>query len=127
MKLLLDTHTFIWYVNGEVSISENAKDLIENSSNEKHISIASIWEMAIKISVGKLTIKGGIKKLLEDISLNHFSLLPVLPEHLTIIEHLPLHHRDPFDRMIIAQSLIEQMPLVSKDLAFDDYPVQRIW
>ncbi|MBI2967431.1 MAG: type II toxin-antitoxin system VapC family toxin [Bacteroidetes bacterium] len=127
MKLLLDTHTFIWYVNGDVSISENARELIENPSNEKHISIASLWEMAIKISVGKLTIKGGIRKSLDDISLNNFLLLPILPDHLTIIESLLFHHRDPFDRLIVAQAICENISILSKDPNFKKYKVNVLW
>jgi PIN domain nuclease of toxin-antitoxin system len=127
MKLLLDTHTFIWFVNGEQLLSENAIKHIVDSSNEKYISVASVWEMAIKISIKKLFVKGGTKKILSDIVENHFSLLNFSPKHFQFIEIMPFHHRDPFDRMLIAQCISEKMTIVTKDPNFLKYDVKILW
>ena len=127
MKLLLDTHSFIWFMNGETSLSQKAKELIEDASNEKYISVASIWEMAIKINLGRLSVKGGIKKALTDISSNNFTELNISSELLLIVEQLPHHHRDPFDRLLISQAIFEKMAIVSKDPEFKKYNISVIW
>jgi PIN domain nuclease of toxin-antitoxin system len=128
MRLLLDTHTFIWFVTDNPRLSITAKALIEDEDNEKLLSIASIWEMAIKHSLGKLSFELPFMVFIEQQMLqNSVSLLNVQISHLNLVANLPLHHRDPFDRLIIAQSMVEQFPVVGLDKVFDSYSVQRLW
>lgn len=128
MRLLLDTHAFLWFIQGNNSLSDAARSSIEASENQKLISIASLWEIAIKVSIGKLEAEMPMTELVETQVLgNAFGLLSIAPEHLNELAKLPFHHKDPFDRLIIAQSLSEDMPIVSVDTAFGDYPVQIIW
>ena len=128
MKLLLDTHTFIWFVTDSPKLSPMAKELIEDELNEKLLSIASVWEMAIKQSIGKLNLIAPFKDFIEpQIKQNSINLLQISILHLNVVASLPLHHRDPFDRLIIAQSIVEQIPIVGIDKLFDAYPIQRLW
>lgn len=126
--MLLDTHIFLWFVFAEVQLNAYVRDLIEDEANVKFLSMASVWEMAIKHSVGRLplTLPFGefIRHQLEP---NGFRLLPITFEHLVQISSLPMHNRDPFDRLIVAQSLTENMAVVSADQAFDAYGVTRLW
>lgn len=127
MNILLDTHCFIWFVNGDKTLSSNSRRLIESSSNNCYISIASLWEMAIKISLEKLIIKRPFENIINIIEENGFEILPITYDHTARVSKLSFHHRDPFDRMIIAQALTEKMAIVSHDSAFDLYRVKRIW
>ena len=128
MRLLLDTHTFIWFVTDSPRLSTTAKALIENEYNEKLLSIASAWEMAIKHSIGKLNFEIPFQNFLErQMQQNSMSLLNVQIIHLDVVANLPLHHRDPFDRLIIAQAIVERIPIVGRDEIFDLYPTERLW
>lgn len=128
MRLLLDTHAFLWFIQGNNNLSDAARSFIEDPANQKLISIASLWEIAIKVSIGKLEVEMPMTELVEQQVLgNAFSLLSIAPEHLNELAKLPFHHKDPFDRLIIAQSLSEDMSIVSVDRAFGDYPVQLVW
>jgi PIN domain nuclease of toxin-antitoxin system len=127
MKLLVDTHALIWFVENDINLPAKIKEQIENNENEILISIASLWEMAIKTSVGKLEISTDIQSVIQKIEENGFILFPILPEHIVCVSTLSLHHKDPFDRMIIAQSFTEKIPVVSKDDLFDGYEIDRIW
>ncbi len=128
MRLLLDTHTFLWFIAGSTNLSEYVRMLIEAPSNERLLSIASLWEMAIKISIGKLEVGMSFTDLVENqVKANKIELLTIKPEHLDVVIRLPLRHRDPFDRLLIAQSICENIPILSKDAVFDNYSVQRIW
>lgn len=128
MRLLLDTHALLWFFLGNSSLSDIARDLIEDSQNQKLISVASVWEMAIKQSKNKLTLENRAADYINDkIELDGFDLLPIHLSHLRLISTLPFHHRDPFDRLLIAQAIQESIPILSKDIAFDAYPVKRIW
>ena len=128
MRLLLDTHTFIWFVTDSPRISITAKTLIEDEYNEKLLSVASIWEMAIKHSIGKLSFKLPFKSfIVSQMQQNSMELLNIQFDHLNIVSSLPLHHRDPFDRLIVAQGIVEKIPIVGADQAFDSYSVQRLW
>lgn len=123
MRLLLDTHTFIWFVINSPRLSVMVKAMIENENNEKLLSIASIWEMAIKQSTGKLSFGLPFKEVIEQqLSVNSIDLLNSNLDHINVVATLPLHHRDPFDRLLIAQSIYEQIPILSADCAFDAYP-----
>ena len=128
MKILLDTHTFIWFVTDSSRLSTTAKALIEDEYNEKLLSIASIWEMGIKHSIGKLTFELPFMTFIESqLQQNSMEILNIRIEHLDVVANLPLHHRDPFDRLIISQAIVEQLPIVGVDKAFDSYAVRRLW
>jgi len=128
MKLLLDTHTLLWFIAGNASLSESARTLIEDVSNEKFVSIASIWETAIKVSIGKMSLSAPFDVLFpHQLNINGFDLLPIKIEHASVITTLPFHHRDPFDRLLIAQAIEEKISLVSADSVFDDYGITRLW
>ena len=128
MRLLLDTHTFLWFIAGDERLSGPAREAIADIKNEVLLSIASLWEIAIKLSLGKLELEGPfdalIPQLLAD---NAVKILPIELEHLFVLAELPFHHRDPFDRLIIAQGLAENIPILSADGAFREYPVRIIW
>lgn len=126
MRQLLDTHTFIWFVTGSNRINTKIREQIEDNNNL--LSIASLWEIAIKSSIGKLDLELSIEQLVEEqIIANGIELLDITTEHIAIVADLPLHHRDPFDRLIIAQAMAEQIPVVGSDKAFDSYSIQRLW
>jgi PIN domain nuclease of toxin-antitoxin system len=128
MRLLLDTHAWLWFVLGDESLSPGARALIEDSANEKLVSPASYWELAIKISIGKYALPQPFGQfVLRAIEGQGFSILPVLPSHAEGVCNLPFHHRDPFDRLLIAQTLTERLSLVSDDVQMDAYGVQRLW
>ena len=128
MRLLLDTHTFLWFIEGDTALSPYARQLIEDRTNERLLSIASLWEMAIKASLGRLTLALSFTDLVaEHVHGNAIELFEILPRHLDVLTTLPFHHKDPFDRMIIAQSQAENIPILSRDSAFDDYVIQRLW
>jgi PIN domain nuclease of toxin-antitoxin system len=128
MQILLDTHTFIWYVTNNPKLSSTAQQFINNGNNEVLLSIASIWEMAIKHSIGKLNFELPFDVFIsQQISINNFNLLNIKINHLVAVANLPLHHRDPFDRLIIAQAMVEQIPIVGADEVFDRYSVRRSW
>ena len=128
MRLLLDTHTFLWFIDGDTALSPYARQLIEDRTNERLLSIASLWEMAIKASLGRLTLALPFTGLVaEHVHGNAIELFEILPRHLDVLTTLPFHHKDPFDRMIIAQSQAENIPILSRDSAFDDYAIRRLW
>lgn len=127
MKLLLDTHTFLWFVNDNSKLSDHLKDLIEDENNASYLSIASLWEMSVKYSLGKLKLAPDYEEFVEEeVVKSSINLLKIELHHLKIIATLPLHHRDPFDRLIIAQSIAEKLPIITIDSAFDKYSVTII-
>jgi PIN domain nuclease of toxin-antitoxin system len=128
VKLLLDTHAFLWYALDDANLSAKAESLIDDPANDEFISPASYWELAIKISVGKYTLVQPYEDFLrQGIDGNGFIILPIHWRHTARLTNMPFHHRDPFDRLMIAQALVEQMPIVSNDALFDPYGVQRLW
>ena len=126
MRVLLDTNTFLWYIRGNERLSQVALETIENPNNDVLISTVSLWEMAIKINIGKLKFDFSWSELLKKIAENDFTLLEVFPTHIEPLLNLPLHHRDPFDRLLVAQAMIEGMPILSSDEILGLYPVQWI-
>ena len=127
MKLLLDTHTFLWFIDDSPLLSAKGKTLLE-ADNELLLSIGSLWEIAIKLCLGKLTVAMPTEALMtRQLTSNDIDVLSITVPHLVTVSTLPLHHCDPFDRLIIAQAMAEQLPIVSADPAFDAYPVQRLW
>jgi PIN domain nuclease of toxin-antitoxin system len=113
---------------GSLKLSEKARKLIEDIGNEKLLSVASLWEMAIKISLGKLSFEEPFAVLIpRQLRLNGIELLNIKTEHVATIAILPFHHRDPFDRLLIAQCMVESIPILSADVNFESYPVERLW
>lgn len=128
MKLLLDTHAVLWFVLGDRQLSATARALIDDSANEKLVSPASFWEIAIKISVNKYSLNEPYESFMQrGIAGNGFGILAIEPKHTAVLTTLPFHHRDPFDRLLVAQAMIEQLPIVSADPLLDAYPIQRLW
>ncbi|MDF0552416.1 type II toxin-antitoxin system VapC family toxin [Kamptonema sp. UHCC 0994] len=128
MRLLLDTHTLIWFFAGDSQLSSIARILIEDEDNNKLLSVASVWEMAIKKSQGNLNFTLPFQEYIEEkLSWEDFNLLNINLDHLNAIVTMPFHHKDPFDRLIVAQAMVEGIPVLSKDSAFDAYSINRIW
>ena len=128
MRLLIDTHALIWYVDQDHLLSPTAHAAITDPSNDLLLSSGSVWEIAIKAGLKKLTLsqpyRPWIEKAMADLGL---SLLPITVEHADAQAGLPMHHKDPFDRLLVAQSVIEKVPLVSADAHFDPYGITRLW
>jgi PIN domain nuclease of toxin-antitoxin system len=128
MRLLLDTHAFLWYALNDPQLSSSARVLILDPSNGVLVSPASYWEIAIKISVGKYALHEPYEAFMRRaIFGNGFGILSIEPKHTAVLTTLPIHHRDPFDRLLIAQAMVEQVPILGADTAFDAYPVTRLW
>lgn len=128
MRVLLDTHSLLWFLAGDERLSERAREMVEDGQNEVLTSIASLWEAAIKHSLGKLDLGRPFAELIPDqLEANSISVLSIEVPHVVRLIALPFHHRDPFDRLIIAQSLVEDLPLIGLDSDFDLYGVRRVW
>jgi PIN domain nuclease of toxin-antitoxin system len=128
MNLLLDTHTFLWFVGGDERLSKTARTLIEDPSNLVFLSQASLWEMAIKISLGKLSLSQPFETLInEQLEENQIQLLGITLQHAAGLISLPFFHRDPFDRMLIVQAQAEKLTLVSQDSPMGSYGVEIAW
>ena len=123
MKYLLDTHTLLWFLKGD-----KARQLIDNPHNEKCLSIVSLWEITVKVSLGKLVLNKPFEKLFpEQLYFNRIEILDITVDSLIKLTTLPFHHRDPFDRLIIAQALVEELPIIGADTVFDAYAINREW
>lgn len=128
MRLLLDTHTLLWFHLGDAQLSIAARRLIEDAANTKLVSPVTYWEIAIKIGLGKYKLNESYDDFIQHaIFDNSFFVLPIEPRHTAALIALPLHHKDPFDRLLIAQAMVEAIPLVSVDCDFDPYPITRLW
>jgi PIN domain nuclease of toxin-antitoxin system len=128
VNLLLDTHTMLWFFWDDQQLSTSAKTLIEDPANRKLVSIASCWEIAIKAGLGKLQLGEPAAGFLNrEMTRNNFEILHIGLNHATAVETLAMHHRDPFDRMLVAQCQVEQIPVVSADVIFDQYGITRLW
>lgn len=128
MRLIVDTHAFLWWIADDPALSRTARAAIAEPSNECLLSVASAWEIAIDVSLGKLELPGAVERFLpEQIALNGFGVLPVELAHATRVSVLPFHHRDPFDRLLVAQALESRATIVSADPVFRRYGVARIW
>ena len=127
MRLLLDTHTILWFFDEVNNLSEAAYKAIMNPGNEKYVSIASAWEVAIKISLEKLSFTGGTANFLAAVEESGFTLLPIKGEYVKLVESLPFLHRDPFDRMLVVSAVYEGMCLVSADTNIQKYDASIIW
>ena len=128
MNVLLDTHTFLWFVQGSTDLSVSARDLVNNPTTTSFLSMASVWEMAIKISLGKMELQLNLSDFVSHYTaINGFRLLPITLEHTSIVTSVPFHHRDPFDRLLAAQALSEELVLLSRDSILSAYGITRLW
>jgi len=127
MNYLLDTHTLIWFLNGDKKISKTVQSLIENTNNKKFVSIGSLWEMAIKISLKKLEFDGTIPEIIDLIEQNSFELIPISTAHIAELERLPIVHRDPFDRMLVVQAMVEDLVILTRDENIPQYNIRTTW
>lgn len=125
--VLLDSHTLLWWLENDGRLSDSAREVIEDPANQVLVSAASLWELAIKHHSGKLKAPNLIKDFQKELDEEGFVELPIMAKHAIRAALLPAHHRDPFDRVLIAQSELENAPLVSRDAKFDEYGIQRIW
>ena len=127
MKYLLDTHAFLWFIDGSSELSPNAKEIILNPENLKFVSIVSFWEIAIKLKIEKIIIEMPFSDLKNQAQINGFQILPLVFEDTQRLTTLQLHHRDPFDRMLISQALQNRLFIISKDSEFQKYTNKVIW
>ena len=128
MKLLLDTHTFIWWDSEPQRLSQRVLNMCQDTQNVLLVSVASLWEMQIKLQLGKLKLHKPLEELVSgQQEINKIDILDVKLEHVLALGKLPSHHKDPFDRLLIAQANIEEAILVSKDQIFTEYEVKVLW
>ena len=127
MDLLLDTHALIWFINGDNQLPDKSVNLIKNLENKCFVSIATVWELAIKLSLGKLDLNGGFDEISKIMRLYDFEVLPITFEHIQKLLTLDFHHRDPFDRIIISQGLVEKLTVITKDENFPKYNLKIVW
>ncbi len=126
MRVLLDTHVLVWYLEGNTNLSRSQRELIVKPETEVFVSVASLWEIAIKTSIGKLKLTRSLTDVLQQLSSQSIELLHIAPGHVLQVASLPFHHRDPFDRMIIAQAKVEFLSIISNDLEFKSYGAKMI-
>jgi PIN domain nuclease of toxin-antitoxin system len=124
MKYLLDTHSFLWWASGNLALPIPTRQIISERTSQSCISTVTVWEISIKVSIGKLPDPGLIEPL---IARGRFNNLPIEFRHTELFKTLPLHHRDPFDRMLIAQALADDLTIISNETIFDAYGVKRVW
>ena len=128
MRYFLDTNALLWFLANDKKLSHRARQLIESSSNESTLSVVSLWEIAIKTALGKLDLAEPFEQMFpKQLQLNRIEVLDITVDSLIKLTTLPFHHRDPFDRLIIAQGLVEEVPIISVDTVFDAYGVDREW
>jgi PIN domain nuclease of toxin-antitoxin system len=124
---LLDTHVLLWFIQADPQLSDRARDVINDDTNQLYLSSASLWEITIKLNIGKLKINHTIDDLYRVLAQLTVEVLPIEQSDLNIYQGLPLHHRDPFDRLLISQAIARQLALVSADQSFGSYAVQQLW
>jgi PIN domain nuclease of toxin-antitoxin system len=127
MRYLLDTHSLIWFLEDDKRLSDTAKDIFSDDNADIYLSIVSLWEMAIKIGLGKLKLSQSLEQVIDTLEQQSISLLSVKPAHVLAVLNLPFEHRDPFDRLLIGQALVENMKFLSNEALFLRYGVDRIW
>lgn len=115
MKYILDTHIVLWLAENSPKLSDNAKSIILDTTNEKIVSVASCWEVCIKYSLNKLVLAGGTSEFYRIVNSNGFTLLPIEERHMTVVEALPFHHRDPFDRLLVGTAISDNLTLLTDD------------
>jgi PIN domain nuclease of toxin-antitoxin system len=127
MNILIDTHALIWFITDHQELPHSAKRRIEDLENNCFVSVASLWEMGIKYALGKLSLKADLERIFELIEQSGVAVLPITSAHILTSTTLEFHHRDPFDRLIIAQAKREGLTLISKDSIFKDYEINVLW
>jgi PIN domain nuclease of toxin-antitoxin system len=128
VKALLDTHAFLWWISDDPRLSEKAKEIIADGRNELFFSAASGWEISIKARLGRLEVPEDLQRFISDqLSRNAIQVLPIYLSHALHTGSLPVHHRDPFDRILVSQAILERMPLLSADPQISHYPVEVVW
>jgi len=127
MEYLLDTHAFLWFINGSLELSPQAKNIIQNPENTLYLSIASFWEIGIKLNIGKLTIDLSFDELKKEADKNDLRTLQIQFEDIRLLTKLELYHKDPFDRILIAQAIQNNIIMLTRDSNFEAYPVKTIW
>ncbi len=128
MRALLDTHTFLWWIADDPRLSRSVSKIISEGINEIYLSVASCWEMAIKAKLGKLEVPGDLERFIpEQMLTNAIESLPIRMSHALHVHKLPAHHRDPFDRLLIAQAQLENLPILTSDHQIARYSVEIIW
>ncbi len=128
MNCLLDTHVFLWWIMDREELSRKARDLIADPGNDVFLSAASCWEMAIKATLGRLELPMRPDRFIAgQLAVNHFSALPVTVAHACAVHDLPNHHKDPFDRMLIAQATVEKLTLITGDPVMTQYGIPLVW
>ena len=128
MRVLLDTHAFLWFVLKHPRLGVTASTLLNDPRNEVLLSPVTYWEVAIKISTGRYQLPEPFEPFIQDqIDLNGFIDLPITVAHTAQVSRLPFHHRDPFDRLLVAQAIVESVPILSADTMLDSYPATRVW
>ena len=128
MKTLLDTHALLWLLTDNRRLSETARNIFLDQENSLFFSITGLWEICVKISLGKLSLKSGwLETIQDEMKANAIHWLPVEIEHCAKLTKLPFFHRDPFDRMLIAQAIVEEMLVLSRDTRLSDYEITRVW
>ncbi len=128
MNLILDTHALLWFLDDDSLLTGAARNLIEDPTNRKFVSIATCWEIAIKAGLKKLDLGESAATFLpRELAGNNFDLLGINLRHVTFVEKLQQFHKDPFDRLLIAQAIVENMSIISRDAVFDSYGVNRLW
>ena len=127
MNILLDTHTFLWYLQDSKELSSQAAEILEDSSNTLWLSIASLWEISIKLGLGKLSLQNSFSELEEVLQQLKIEVLPITFSDTERYLNLPLYHRDPFDRILVAQAMNNSLVFISRDRAFDAYNIKRVW
>ena len=127
MRLLLDTHAFLWFASGDRRLSRHARASMEAEDAELHISAATVWEIAIKAGLGRLTLPAPVDAWLAEKLGEGYRMMAVTWAHAAAVERLPFHHRDPFDRLLVAQGIAERLAIVTRDRAFRKYAVDVLW
>ncbi len=127
MNVLLDTHTFIWYIEGNAKLTQKARDVIEISGDKIYLSIISLWEIAIKTGKKQLTLQNEFDDLLDVLNSLEIEILTITFADTKVYKNLPLHHSDHFDRMIISQAINNSLTIIGCDQSFNDYPIQILW
>ena len=127
MRFLLDTHTLIWFITDDLKLPLKIKNQIESGNDEFIVSIVSFWEISIKIALGKLALEKDVDQIFSIVNHYEFTVLPLAQAHIVFHTNLPLYHRDPFDRMLIAQAMQENLTIITKDKEFSSYPIKTLW
>ena len=127
MNLLVDTHALIWFITDNNKLPINTKKFIESNDNDCYVSIATFWEIGIKNSIGRLDLNSDLQKIFQLIEESGFDILPITTNHILQNADLELYHQDPFDRIIIAQAMVEKMTIITKDTQFKNYNIPIVW